>query len=88
MGPKLKQTKITLIVFFCSIFVSEFFFNCNSFRLNMPPKLTHSQCCAIVCFVCGNESGKKGNSKINSTEVQLIRDHVMPGYDPHDERFV
>ena len=53
----------------------------------MPAKLTHSQCCAIVCFVCGNESGKKGNSKVSSTEVQLIRDHVMSGYDPNDERF-
>jgi hypothetical protein len=70
------------------MFFGEFFYKCIFFsRLKMPPKLTHSQFCAIVCFVCGNESGKKGNSKINSTEVQLIREHVMPGYDPNDERF-
>ena len=51
----------------------------------MPSKLTHSQCCDSVCLICGNEAGR-GDRKITQAEIYLIREHVMPGYDPRDER--
>ena len=54
----------------------------------MPPKMTHAQCCDIVCLICGNESGSRGNRKISQAEVPIIKEHVLPGYDPQDDRLV
>ena len=50
-------------------------------------KLSHKQCCEKVCFICGNESGK-GDRRINQNDILHIREHVMPTYDPDDERLV
>ena len=53
----------------------------------MPPKMTHAQCCEVVCLIYGNEAGR-GDRKISPAEIPLIKEHVLPGYDPQDDRFV
>ena len=35
----------------------------------------------------GNEAGR-GDRKISPAEIPLIKEHVLPGYDPQDDRFV
>lgn len=53
----------------------------------MPPKMTHSQCCEVVCLICGNEAGR-GDRRISQAEIPLIKEYVLPGYDPQDDRFI
>ena len=53
----------------------------------MPPRLTHTQCCLKVCFICGNEAGK-GDRKITEAEVKLIKAHVMHSFNPKDDRYL
>jgi hypothetical protein len=55
----------------------------------MPYKrLTHEQCRLRVCFVCGNEEGKKNQLRgIGIEDGKLIKEHILSDYTVLDSRY-
>jgi hypothetical protein len=55
----------------------------------MPYKrLTHEQCRFRVCFVCGNEEGKRNQlCGIGMGDAKLIKEHILSDFTTLDSRY-
>jgi hypothetical protein len=51
-------------------------------------RLTHEECRFRVCFVCGNEEGKKNVlRKIIAEDAGRIRQHILTDFTTTDSRY-
>lgn len=50
-------------------------------------RMSHDQARQKVCCVCTNLRGKKALRGVTAAEEQLVREHVLPGFDRRIEFF-